>query len=158
MTHRRRRPGRVLPGVAGAWASIGSSGLPPSSVAAAEGPDVTIYAVDPAAVRPDGRQLIVYMKVGSTDPNLTATLDPVGVARDGFVQRLARSSQYCEARPMCSMSWPGRRRRDRPKWSSSRSGTSTAMASRVRAPRVPSRRDYGSFGAEPVPPALTMEG
>jgi hypothetical protein len=67
---------------------------------------VTAYAIDPADVASfEKRQLILYMKVGSVGPGLTATIDGKGYARDGFVQRMGRTTIYCES--SCAPCPPG---------------------------------------------------
>ena len=97
MTH--RRSGLVfLAGCAlGVWTSLGAAEH------AGDGPSVAVRAFRESFIR-GGEPLYVLVTVGSVDPNITVTLDPLGVSSDGFVHRLPPSGfTFCPDDCGC---WP----------------------------------------------------
>jgi hypothetical protein len=65
--------------------SLGVAGL------GGDGPSVSVRAYRESLIR-GGEPLFVVVTVGSLDPDLTVTLDAMGVANDGFVRRLRHSN------------------------------------------------------------------
>jgi hypothetical protein len=68
----------------GVWTSLGVAGH------AGDGPGVVVRAFREQVIR-GGESLIVFVTVDSLDPDLKVTLDPRGLATDGFVRKLPPS-------------------------------------------------------------------
>jgi hypothetical protein len=89
----RRR--RWLPPMPMAMAALGLAlvSVGRAAPASADGPSIDAYAYRAHLLRA-GESVSVFVSVGSVDPNLTVTIDGVGLLTDGFVQRMTPSGLY----------------------------------------------------------------